>query len=103
MEDSTYKEVNVEEAIENLKKIGYISLTVGIAFTSGWLFWHWFFVPIGLPPINFWHSTAIVLSFRFIRGGRREDHEEITVEQTRRSALFWAVLMLLGFALSFGV
>ena len=36
---------------------------LGVMWRAWWLYpaWGWFLVPLGLPPITFWHFTALVV------------------------------------------
>lgn len=37
-------------------------LVLGLLWRAWWLYpaWGWFVVPLGLPPLSYWHFTAIV-------------------------------------------
>ncbi len=40
-----------------------ILMALGVMWRSWWLYpaWGWFLVPLGVPPISFWHFAALLL------------------------------------------
>lgn len=58
----------------------FVLFVAVLAWRAWWLYpaWGWFFVPVGLPVISFWHFTAMLLLVSVVTthdDGKKDDRK----------------------------